>query len=69
MQGAIPGRDLDTAQATLVQAQATYDIARQHLESLEKVSNRAALQMRRALLLRKRQIPGRRGTVELYGNS
>jgi len=43
-QGAIPGRDLDTAQATLVQAQATYDIARQHLESLEKVSNRAALQ-------------------------
>jgi len=43
-QGAIPGRDLDTAKATLVQAQAVYDIARQHLESLEKVSNRAAIQ-------------------------
>src|SRR5437868_1747617 len=43
-QGAIPGRDLDTAQATLVQAQAAYDIAQQHLASLEKVSNQAALQ-------------------------
>ena len=43
-QGAIPGRDLDTAQATLVQAQSAYDIARQHLESLEKVSNRATIQ-------------------------
>ncbi|HEX3569363.1 MAG TPA: efflux RND transporter periplasmic adaptor subunit [Acidobacteriaceae bacterium] len=43
-QGAIPGRDLDTAQATLVQAQAAYDIAQQHLQSLEKVSNRAAIQ-------------------------
>lgn len=43
-QGAIPGRDLDTAQATLVQAKAGYDIAQQHLNSLEKVSNRAAIQ-------------------------
>jgi RND family efflux transporter MFP subunit len=43
-QGAIPGRDLDTAQATLVQAQAAYDIAQQHLASLEKVSNQAAIQ-------------------------
>jgi HlyD family secretion protein len=42
-QGAIPGRDYDTAKATLVQSQAAYDIARQHLESLEKVSNKAAL--------------------------
>jgi RND family efflux transporter MFP subunit len=43
-QGAIPGRDLDTAQATLVQAQAAYDIAQQHLAALEKVSNQATLQ-------------------------
>jgi multidrug efflux pump subunit AcrA (membrane-fusion protein) len=42
-QGAIPGRDLDTAKATLVQSQAAFDIAKQHLESLENVSNKAAL--------------------------
>jgi multidrug efflux pump subunit AcrA (membrane-fusion protein) len=42
-QGAIPGRDLDTAKAALIQAQAAYDIARQHLEALQKVSNQAAL--------------------------
>lgn len=43
-QGAIAGRDLDTAEATLVQAQAAYDIAQQHLAALEKVSNQATLQ-------------------------
>jgi len=43
-QGAIPGRDLDTAKATLVQAQAAYDIAQQHLNSLQNVSNAAAIQ-------------------------
>jgi HlyD family secretion protein len=43
-QGAIPGRDLDTAKATLVQSQAAYDIARQHLQSLENVSHKAAIQ-------------------------
>lgn len=43
-EGAIPGRDLDTAKATLVQSQAAYDIARQHLESLQNVSNKAAIQ-------------------------
>jgi HlyD family secretion protein len=42
-QGAIPGRDLDTAKATLVQAQAAYDIANQHLASLQNVSNQAAI--------------------------
>ncbi len=42
-QGAIPGRDLDTAKATLVQAQAAYDIAQQHLDSVVKVSNEAAM--------------------------
>lgn len=43
-QGAIPGRDLDTAKAALVQSQAAYDIARQHLDSVQKVSRQAALQ-------------------------
>lgn len=42
-QGAIPGRDLDTAQAALVQAQAAYDAAKQHLDSLRSVSHAAAL--------------------------
>jgi HlyD family secretion protein len=42
-EGAIPGRDLDTAKASLVQSQAAYDIAKQHLESLQNVSNKAAL--------------------------
>jgi HlyD family secretion protein len=41
-QGAIPGRDLDTAKATLVQSQATYDIAKQHLEAVQKISRKAA---------------------------
>jgi multidrug efflux pump subunit AcrA (membrane-fusion protein) len=43
-QGAIPGRDLDTAQAVLVQAQAAYDAAASHLKSLRSVSRAAALQ-------------------------
>ncbi len=43
-QGALPGRDLDTAKATLVQAQAAYDIAKQHLESIKQVSRKAALE-------------------------
>jgi RND family efflux transporter MFP subunit len=42
-EGAIPGRDLDTAKATLVQQQAAFDIAKQHFESLQNVSNKAAL--------------------------
>jgi HlyD family secretion protein len=42
-QGAIPGRDLDTAKASLVQVQAAYDIAKQHLDSVKAVSNKAAL--------------------------
>ncbi len=43
-EGAIPGRDLDTAQAALVQAQATYDTTSKHLESVRQVSRQAALQ-------------------------
>ncbi len=42
-QGAIPGRDLDTATAALVQAQAAFDTAKQHFESMQKVSREAAL--------------------------
>jgi len=42
-EGAIPGRDLDTAQTALVQAQAAFDTASKHLESMRKVSHEAAL--------------------------
>ncbi len=42
-EGAIPGRDLDTAQAALVQAQAAYDAAKQHLDAVHSVSREAAL--------------------------
>lgn len=42
-EGAIPGRDLDTAQAALVQAQAAHNAAAKHLESLRNVSREAAL--------------------------
>jgi HlyD family secretion protein len=44
-QGAIPGRDLDTVKATLVQSQATYDIAKQHLEAVQQISRKDALEM------------------------
>ncbi len=43
-EGAIPGRDLDTAKAALVQAKAAHEIARQHLEALQNVSQKAALE-------------------------
>jgi multidrug efflux pump subunit AcrA (membrane-fusion protein) len=42
-EGAIPGRDLDTANAALVQAQVAYDAAAKHLESVRSVSREAAL--------------------------
>ncbi len=41
-QGAIPGRDLDTAQAALVQALAAYDTASKHLQGLQSVGRAAA---------------------------
>jgi HlyD family secretion protein len=41
-EGAIPGRDLDTAAAALVQAQAAYDSAAKHLQSVQSVSHAAA---------------------------
>src|SRR5882757_1342557 len=43
-QGAIPGRDLDTAKAALVQALAAHEIAKQHLEAVHKISRKAALE-------------------------
>jgi multidrug efflux pump subunit AcrA (membrane-fusion protein) len=49
-QGAIPGRDLDTAQAALVQAQAAYDAANKHLDSMRRVSRDAALKSARGQL-------------------
>ena len=42
-EGAIPGRDLDTAKAQLVQAKSAYDIAESHLAGLKAVSREAAL--------------------------
>jgi HlyD family secretion protein len=43
-QGAIPGRDLDTAKAALIQAQAAHEIAQQHLEAVQKISRQAAIE-------------------------
>ncbi len=43
-QGAIPGRDLDTARATLLQAQVAYDVAAEHLRTLQAVGREATLQ-------------------------
>lgn len=43
-QGAIPGRDLDTAKAAMVQAEAAHDLAKQHLAAVQKVSHKAALE-------------------------
>jgi HlyD family secretion protein len=43
-EGAIPGRDLDTAKAALVQAKAAHDLAQQHLEAVKKISHKAALE-------------------------
>src|SRR5215472_5691072 len=44
-EGAIPGRDLDTAQAALVQAQAAYDTASKHLESMKAVTRESELKV------------------------
>ena len=43
-EGAIPGRDLDTAKASLVQSKAAYEIAKQHREAMQKISRKAALE-------------------------
>ena len=43
-QGAIPGRDLDTSKAALVQAQVAYETATKHLQSVQRVGREATLQ-------------------------
>lgn len=43
-QGAIAGRDYDTAVAALAQAQSAYDAARNHFSSLKSVSKEASMQ-------------------------
>lgn len=43
-EGAIAGRDYDTAVAALVQARSAYDVAKNHYSSLQKVSREATLQ-------------------------
>ena len=50
-QGAIPGRDLDISRATLVQAQAAYDLAVKHLAALDAVSRQATLQQSEGAML------------------
>ncbi|QNI38511.1 efflux RND transporter periplasmic adaptor subunit [Edaphobacter sp. 4G125] len=42
-EGAIAGRDYDTAVAALVQARATFDVAQNHFSSLQNVSREATL--------------------------
>jgi HlyD family secretion protein len=42
-QGASPGRDVDVAKATVMQAQAALDIAQQHFDSLQKASHKASI--------------------------
>jgi len=49
-QGAIPGRDLDTAEAALVTTQVAYDTAAKHLQFLQSVSHKAALEAARGQL-------------------
>ncbi len=49
-QGAIPGRDYDTAVAQLAQTQAAYDTANNHLNALQRVDRRAQLQQARGQL-------------------
>lgn len=44
-QGAIAGRDYDTAVAALAQAQSAYDTARNHHQALSNVSNEASKQL------------------------
>ncbi len=49
-EGAIPGRDYDTAAAALVQARSAYDTALNHLTSLQRVSREATLQQAKGQL-------------------
>ena len=68
-EGAIPGRDLDTAEAALVQAQAIYDAALRHLESVRKVSRDATQSRAGTTHLCRGQIQRRSGASRLLRNS
>lgn len=50
-EGAIAGRDLDTSKAALVQAQAAYQVALNHLQAMQKVGRQAALNAAKGNLL------------------
>jgi len=43
-EGAIPGRDLDTAQAALIQAKGAYEAAQIHMQAMEKYTHAADLE-------------------------
>lgn len=43
-EGAIPGRDLDTAKTALLQAKATLDLAKAHYQALEATTHKAAIE-------------------------
>ena len=49
-QGAIPGRDVDTAKATVLQSQTAYDLANQRYQALQKAGHSAALQSAKGTL-------------------
>jgi HlyD family secretion protein len=49
-EGAIPGRDLDTAEAALVAAKAAYGAASKHLAAMKQVSRAAALEQAKGQL-------------------
>lgn len=49
--GAIPGRDLDTARGSLVQAQSAYDIAKTHLASVNAVGRADAIKSAQGQLI------------------
>ena len=69
-EGAIPGRDLDTAKASLVQAKAAHEIAKQHFEAVQKISHKAALESAaRPTHFGQGQVSRRPGPAELYGDS
>ena len=69
-EGAIPGRDLDTAQAALVQAQAAYDAAAKHLESMRSGEPRGRAEGGAGRAdLGGGQAQGRAGAGELFRDS
>ncbi len=50
-QGAIPGRDVDTAKSSLVQAQSAYDIAKAHFDSMKAFARQDAVKTAQGQLI------------------